>query len=100
MDKKNKVRCTIDCDRTGRDPVRYRDDEVEELVELTADISTIPESALRKELGKDAEMYYHFNFSIEVTYLSAFTKYELVHKSRFRISQIAMPFLLCHVSDT
>jgi hypothetical protein len=88
------VRSTIFCDRTGRAPVRYRDYEVEKLVTLTADISAIPESRLRKERGQDGEMYYHFKYSIEVTYLSASTKYELVHKGKIRFSQIAVPSLL------
>ena len=78
----NESTCTIYCDHTGRAPVRYYDYQVEELVELTADISTIPESVFRKELGKDGEMYYLFNFSIEVTYLSASTKYELIHNGK------------------
>lgn len=80
---------TIYCDRTGRAPVRYRDFEVEKLVDLAADVSSIPEARLRQERGKDGEMYYFLNFSIEVTYLSASTKYELVHKGEFSLSQTA-----------
>jgi hypothetical protein len=80
---------TIYCDRSSRAPVRYHDFEVEKLVELTADISSIPESRFQQERGKDGEMYYLLNFSIEVTYLSASTKYELVHKGEFSLSQTA-----------
>jgi hypothetical protein len=56
-------------------------------VRLTADLSAIPENTLTKEKGKDGKMYYAFSFSIEVTYLSARTKYELVHNGKLTVSQ-------------
>jgi hypothetical protein len=32
------------------------------------------------EIGKDDELYYTFSYTIEVTYQSGSTKYELLHK--------------------
>lgn len=71
---------TLQCDRTGRAPVLYLDDKIEELVRLKADISTIPMSSLRKDMGKDGEMYVHLDYSIEVIYLSAATKYAFIYR--------------------
>jgi hypothetical protein len=84
------VTTRIFCDRTGRPPPRYRDFDVETLVTLTADISSFPETGLLKERGKDGEMYYRFDYSIEVTYLSASTKYEMIHNGKLGPFQAAM----------
>src|ERR1700738_4770234 len=65
----------IYCDRTDRAPVLYCDKQVVELVQLTADISAVPESSILKKKGADGEMYYRIDFTIEVTYQSASTKY-------------------------
>jgi hypothetical protein len=72
----------IYCDRTSRAPVLYRDEQVVELVKLTADISAIPEWSIPKIKGADGEMYYRFDFTIDVTYQSASTKYEFVHQGK------------------
>lgn len=71
---------TIYCDRTGRLPVIHLDDKVEEFARLTADLSKIPIARLPIEKGQDGNLYYNIQFSIEVTYLSAATKYEFIHK--------------------
>jgi len=51
-------------------------------VELTADTSAIPEWSIPKIKGADGEMYYRIDFTIEVTYQSASTKYEFVHQGK------------------
>jgi hypothetical protein len=40
----------------------------------------LPSDALEMEIGKDDELYYTFSYTIEVTYQSGSTKYELLHK--------------------
>lgn len=76
---------TIYSDSTGRLPVIYLDDEVEEFAELTADLSKIPIASLHKEQGQDGKLYYDIEFQIEVTYLSASTKYEFIHEGKLII---------------
>ena len=72
----------IYCDRTDRPAVIYRDQKVEELVRLRVKIDDLPSDALEMEIGKDGELYYTFNYTIEVTYQSGSTKYELLHKGK------------------
>lgn len=67
-------------DRTDRPAVVYSDQKVEELVRLRTNLDDLPSNALELEIGEDDELYYVFRYSIEVTYLSGSTKYELVHK--------------------
>jgi len=82
------------CDRTERAPVAIRDNRVKELVRLRANISTIPENSFRKEKGKDGKMYYHFCYSIKITYQSASTKYDLVHNGKWPPAKTSLPFYL------
>ena len=70
----------IYCDRTDRPAVVYSDQEVKELVRLHTKLDDLPSTALEIEMGKDNELYYTFSYSIEVTYQSGSTKYELLHK--------------------
>jgi hypothetical protein len=42
----------------------------------------LPKGALDIETGDDGRLYYVLNYSVEVTYQSASTKYELVHKGK------------------
>jgi hypothetical protein len=70
------------CDRTNRSAVVYHDDEVETLTKLTVRIGELPKDALNLKTGKDNRLYYVLNYSVEVTYQSASTKYELVHKGK------------------
>jgi hypothetical protein len=50
-----------------------------DLVEITADLSRIPAYRYPQERGADGCLYYVAAFAIEVTYYSAYTKYELIH---------------------
>lgn len=70
----------IYCDRTDRPAVVYSDQKVMELVRLRTKLEDLPSNALEMEIGKDNELYYTFHYSIEVTYQSGSTKYELLHK--------------------
>ncbi|KAG4432939.1 hypothetical protein IFR05_011585 [Cadophora sp. M221] len=70
----------IYCDLTDRSAVVYSDDKVRELVCLRTKLDDLPSDALEMEMGEDDELYYVFHFSIEVTYQSGSTKYELLHK--------------------
>jgi len=49
------------------------------LVTVKADLSRIPERDLRKEMGSDGREYYVIHYEVEITYYSAYTKYELIY---------------------
>lgn len=55
-------------------------DKVFTLVNIEADLSRIPATSLRTQMGKDNQLYYKIEYEIEVTYFSAYTKYELIYK--------------------
>lgn len=78
--KPSEYKHIIYCDRTDRPAVVYSDQKVVELVRLYTKLDDLPSDALELELGKDNQLYYTFSFIIEVTYQSASTKYELLHK--------------------
>jgi hypothetical protein len=83
----------IYCDRTNRSAVVYQDEEVEMLAELTVGIGELPKDALDIKTGKDNKLYYVLRFSVEVTYQSASTKYELVHKGKLAAARSFIFFL-------
>ena len=53
---------------------------VKHLARLKADLSCIPQSELMQRVGRDGKMYYVVYYEIEMTYLSAHTRYALVYK--------------------
>lgn len=63
----------------NRNSVDFRTEGVTELVKLTADLSRVPLSLFPTHTGRDDEQYYFVHFQVEITYLSAYTKYELIH---------------------
>ncbi|KAL8847996.1 MAG: hypothetical protein Q9221_006958 [Calogaya cf. arnoldii] len=78
------INMCADNDNTG--PSVYNDSNrgciihrVCELVEVSADLSRIPRRKLPKVLGADGHWYYKIGFAVEITYCSAYTKYELIH---------------------
>ena len=71
---------SIYCDRTDRPAVTYPDHDVVELVRLSVKTLDLPFDALELKVGKDGKYYYCFLLTVEVTYASGSTKYELVHK--------------------
>lgn len=46
---------------------------------VTADFRRFPPSNLPISLGRDGWSYYRLDYEIEVTYYSAYTKYELIY---------------------
>ena len=54
-------------------------DEVIELVKVTADFSRIPTHNLPISIGRGGQLYYDLKYQIEITYYSAYTKYELIY---------------------
>lgn len=53
--------------------------EVQQLVEVTADLSWVPIHKFPIFTGHDGKLYYTIQYSIQVTYFSGYTRYELVH---------------------
>lgn len=49
------------------------------LVKVEADFARVPNLALPTQLGHDLKLYYVVEYEIEVTYYSAYTKYELIY---------------------
>lgn len=56
-----------------------RKGNVIELVELTADLSLVPARKFPQRRNQNGIPYYFFTYQIEVTYFSAYTKYELIY---------------------
>ena len=57
-------------------------DEVVELVQVTADFRRIPTHNIPTSIGKDHLLYYYLRYEIEITYYSAYTKYELIYDGK------------------
>ncbi|KAI4268936.1 MAG: hypothetical protein L6R38_007672 [Xanthoria sp. 2 TBL-2021] len=71
------INMCADPDNTG--PSVYNDVRVFDLVEVSANLSRIPRRKLPRVLGADGHSYYKISFAVEITYCSAYTKYELIH---------------------
>lgn len=54
-------------------------DKVVQLVELNADLSIVPAKNFPQKRSPSGNSYYVFTFQVEVTYFSAYTKYELIY---------------------
>lgn len=54
-------------------------DSVTELVKVKADLSRIPDKKIPKIKGADGKTYYKLDYAIQITYMSAYTTYELIH---------------------
>jgi hypothetical protein len=72
----------IYCDRTPRTAPIARDDNVQLLCHVEADVSHIPENMLARRQGNDGQWYYELSCKIEAVYLSASTAYTLLYNSR------------------
>ena len=57
-------------------------DRLQRLVTVHADLSRVPKDRIPKRRGFNGEMHYYILFDIEITYLSAFTKYELIYDGK------------------
>ena len=69
----------IEADRTRLNTLA---DEVVELVRVTADFRRIPTNNFPTTIGKDGLLYYEINYEVEITYYSAYTKYELIYDGK------------------
>ncbi|OCL09088.1 hypothetical protein AOQ84DRAFT_339451 [Glonium stellatum] len=76
----NEIIQTMYCDRTDRSAVVYIDEGVAQLVRLKVNVDDLPPDAFNIRIGKDGEMYYVIEYSVEVTYQSASTNYVLVYE--------------------
>jgi hypothetical protein len=88
-----KIKMDIYCDRTLRDAAVARDENVQLLCHVEADVSHIPENMLARRQGSDGQWYYELSCKIEAVYLSASTTYTLLYNSgspdsRFVISKL------------
>jgi hypothetical protein len=82
LGKIRKIKMDVWADRTAREATIARDDSVQLLCRVEADISHIPESQLQKRRGDDGEMYWELNCKIEAVYLSASTQYTLIYNGQ------------------
>ena len=69
------------CDSTSAVAPEQSNDNVVELVRLTASLTSITEPWPQQK-GKDDKMYYIVKGQLEVAYESASTKYTFIHKGR------------------
>ncbi|KAK3386617.1 hypothetical protein B0H63DRAFT_520702 [Podospora didyma] len=77
-----KIKMDVYADRTPREAPIARDDNVNLLVHVEADVSHIPENQLGRRKGNDGELYYELNCKIEAVYLSASTQYTLLFNNQ------------------
>ena len=57
-------------------------EDVAILVNVRAEFSQISTSYFPTETGEDGLLYYRLEYEIEVTYCSAYTKYELIYQRK------------------
>lgn len=60
-------------------PANCIKDGVAQLARVRGNLSRVPMQNFPKVIGADGEFYYEIKFEVEVTYYSAYTKYELIH---------------------
>ncbi|KAI1082486.1 hypothetical protein F5B20DRAFT_569141 [Whalleya microplaca] len=73
----------IYADQTSTEAPLSRNNDVQTLCHVTANLDHIPEEALDRRQGVDGRMYYELEFEIEAVYRSAATEYTLIHKGMF-----------------
>lgn len=59
--------------------LRFSTDGVTHLVNVEADLSRVPAKKIPQTKGQDGKMYYEVDYAIQVTCMSAYTTYELIH---------------------
>ncbi|GJN84979.1 hypothetical protein PLIIFM63780_008543 [Purpureocillium lilacinum] len=77
-----RIKMDIYCDQTQRDAPVARDDNVQLLSRVEADVSHIPEHQLARRRGRDGQWYYELRCRIEAVYLSASTRYTLLYNNK------------------
>ncbi|KAK8058896.1 hypothetical protein PG994_009344 [Apiospora phragmitis] len=83
---------TIHSDSKSNDAPLARNDNVDTLCHLEADISRIPADQLPTRRGKDGFDYYVLSCEIEVVYRSATTEYTLIHDNH-RYSTVSAEYV-------
>ncbi|KAL8653946.1 MAG: hypothetical protein Q9226_003636 [Calogaya cf. arnoldii] len=73
------VRIYVCADTDNIGPSVYIDARVCKLVTVIADLSRIPRHKLPQVIGADGLLYYRISYAVEITYCSAYTKYELIY---------------------
>ncbi|KAI4105669.1 MAG: hypothetical protein LQ345_007215 [Seirophora villosa] len=58
---------------------KYKNDRVQSLVLVSADLSRIPLHNIPKKSGADGKVYYVIEYAVEISYYSGYTTYELIH---------------------
>ncbi|KAF6221406.1 hypothetical protein HO133_002261 [Letharia lupina] len=71
------IYCSSDPQNSGA-PKYVEDESVTPLVKVEADLSRLPAHQIPRKRGADGKMYYHVDYAIQVTYMSAYTSYELI----------------------
>ena len=59
----------------------FHTESVTRLVRVEADLSRIPANTIPQKRGADGKMYYKVEYEIQVTYMSAYTSYELIYNN-------------------
>ncbi|KAI4154754.1 MAG: hypothetical protein LQ340_001469 [Diploschistes diacapsis] len=62
---------------SGASPPAYCDERVRKLATVRADLSGVPPEMIPRKRGKDGKWYLEVKLEVRITFLSAFTKYEL-----------------------
>lgn len=65
--------------KSGTDQLTLPTESVTELAKVRADLSRIPDKKIPKIKGADGKTYYKLDYAIQVTYMSAYTTYELIY---------------------
>ena len=61
------------------DPSALPIEGVTQLVKVEADLSRVPANKIPKIKGADGKTYYNLDYAIKITYMSAYTSYELIY---------------------
>ncbi|MCJ1470578.1 hypothetical protein MMC07_009224 [Pseudocyphellaria aurata] len=80
-EKPTEISCSVYvcADPYNDGPPIYMNSNVFGLVELKADLSVVPADKFSHTVSRDGNYFYRIDFQIEVTFFSAYTKYELIH---------------------
>ncbi|KAL2117286.1 hypothetical protein VTJ04DRAFT_9454 [Mycothermus thermophilus] len=77
-----KIKMDVYADRTSREAPLSKDDNVNLLCHVEADVTHIPENQLPRRKGADGQWYYELECKIEAVYLSASTQYTLLYNGQ------------------
>ncbi|KAI6080351.1 hypothetical protein F4821DRAFT_273888 [Hypoxylon rubiginosum] len=78
----NSLTCTVYADQSSDVAPLARNDNVQVLCRVTADLRNIPEAQMERKMGVDGIMYYDLHVQLEAVYRSASTEYALIYKGQ------------------